>query len=57
MTEVKARSYGVDVSSYQSSIVSYAGAKFAIVKLTQGTGYINPKAAAQIKSAKASTLR
>lgn len=53
MAEVKARSYGVDVSSYQSSIVSYAGAKFAIVKLTQGTGYINPKAKDQIQSAKA----
>lgn len=53
MTEVKARSYGVDVSSYQSSIVSYAGAKFAIVKLTEGTSYLNPKAGQQIKSAKA----
>ena len=56
MAEVKARSYGVDVSSYQSSIVSYAGAKFAIVKLTQGTGYINPKAKDQIQSAKAHGL-
>ena len=53
MTEVKARSYGVDVASYQSSIVSYAGAKFAIVKLTEGTSYLNPKAGQQIKSAKA----
>lgn len=52
MTEVKARSYGVDVSSYQSSIVSYTGAKFAIVKLTEGTNYLNPKAGQQIKSAK-----
>lgn len=56
MAEVKARSYGVDVASYQSSIVSYAGAKFAIVKLTQGTGYINPKAKDQIKSSKAHGL-
>ena len=56
MTEVKARSYGVDVASYQSSSVSYAGAKFAIVKLTQGTGYINPKAKDQIQSAKAHGL-
>ena len=53
MTEVKARSYGVDVSSYQSGTVSYAGAKFAIVKLTEGTSYLNPKAGQQIKSAKA----
>ena len=56
MTEVKARSYGVDVASYQSSSASYAGAKFAIVKLTQGTGYINPKAKDQIQSAKAHGL-
>ena len=56
MTVVKARSYGVDVASYQSSSVSYAGAKFAIVKLTQGTGYINPKAKDQIQSAKAHGL-
>lgn len=52
MTEVKARSYGVDVASYQPSVVSYAGAKFAIVKLTEGTSYLNPKAGQQIKSAK-----
>lgn len=50
MTEVKARSYGVDVASYQSSSVSYAGAKFVLVKLTEGTSYINPKASSQIKS-------
>lgn len=52
MTEVKARSYGVDVASYQSSSVSYAGAKFVLVKLTEGTSYINPKASSQIKSGK-----
>lgn len=52
MTEVKARSYGVDVASYQPSVVSYAGAKFAIVKLTEGTSYLNPQAGQQIKSAK-----
>ena len=34
---VSKRSYGVDVASYQSSNVSYTGAKFALVKLTQGT--------------------
>lgn len=50
MTEVKARSYGVDVASYQSSSVGYAGAKFVLVKLTEGTSYINPKASSQIKS-------
>lgn len=50
------KSYGVDVASYQSTSVSYTGAKFAIVKLTQGTDYLNPKAGAQIKSAKANGL-
>lgn len=56
MTEVKARSYGVDVASYQSSSVSYAGAKFVLVKLTEGTSYINPKASSQIKSGKSHGL-
>ena len=41
---VSKRSLGVDVASYQSENVSYTGAKFALVKLTQGTGYLNPKA-------------
>ena len=50
------KSYGVDVASYQSTSVSYIGAKFAIVKLTQGTDYLNPKAGAKIKSAKANGL-
>lgn len=46
----------MDVASYQSTTVNYSGAKFAFVKLTEGTGYINPKASAQIKSAKANGL-
>ena len=50
------RSYGVDVANYQSSNVNYSGAKFAIVKLTEGTGYINSKAKAQVNSAKAHGL-
>uniref|UniRef100_UPI00387ADD1A GH25 family lysozyme n=1 Tax=Klebsiella quasipneumoniae TaxID=1463165 RepID=UPI00387ADD1A len=33
-----------------------AGAKFAIVKLSEGTGYQNPKAQAQISSAKANNM-
>ena len=53
---VSKRSYGVDVASYQSTSVSYTGAKFAFVKLTQGTDYLNPKADQQIKSAKAHGL-
>ena len=55
-SNVPKRSYGVDLASYQSTSVSYTGAKFAIVKLTQGTDYLNPKASAQIKSAKANGL-
>lgn len=49
-------SYGVDVASYQSTSVDYTGAKFAFVKVTEGTEYANPKAEAQIKSAKAHGL-
>ncbi len=46
----------MDVASYQSATVNYSGAKFAFIKLTEGTGYVNPKASAQIKSAKAHDL-
>lgn len=53
---VSKRSYGVDVASYQSTTVSYSGAKFAFVKISEGTGYVNPRASAQIKSAKAHGL-
>lgn len=42
----------MDVASYQSTTVNYPSAKFAFIKLTEGTGYVNPKAPAQIKSAK-----
>lgn len=52
-------SYGVDVASYQSTDLSaYArnGAKFAIVKLTEGTNYQNPNARGQIASAKANGM-
>ena len=54
MTEViEDRSYGIDEASYQSeNIASYPGAKFAIVKTTEGLSYQNPKARAQIASAK-----
>ena len=53
--EVKSRSYGVDVSSYNTadlSSMANSGAKFAIVKLSEGLDYRNPKAQAQINSAK-----
>ena len=57
--EVEKRSYGVDVSSYNTtdlSSMAHSGAKFAIVKLSEGTGYQNPKAQAQISSAKANNM-
>lgn len=47
----------IDVSSYQGSSKSYFeafkkyGAKSAIVKLTQGTSYVNPKACLQVANA------
>lgn len=53
---VSKRSYGVDVANWQGSTVDYPNAKFALVKVTEGTNYINPKASAQIKSAKANGL-
>lgn len=54
MTVAK-RSYGIDVSSFQvTDLAKYAnlGAKFAFVKVSEGLDYRNPKAQAQIKSAK-----
>ena len=53
------RKYGVDVSSYQSTnMLPYhkAGASFAIVKLTEGTNYVNPRAHKQVTSARSSHL-
>ena len=50
------RSLGVDVSSYQGTDMSQyanAGATFSIVKVSQGTSYINPNAAGQISSSEA----
>lgn len=57
--EVEKRSYGVDVSSYNTtdlSSMARAGTKFAIVKLSEGTSYQNPKTPAQILSAKANNM-
>lgn len=51
---MSSRQYAVDVANYQNtSLASYhsAGAKAVFVKLTEGTGYFNPKATAQIRSA------
>lgn len=54
MTQViENRAYGIDEASYQSTnIADYPGAKFTIVKTTEGLNYQNPKARAQIASAK-----
>ena len=53
-TSVAARSLGVDVASYQNADLSShapAGAQFAIVKVSEGTSYRNPKASSQISTA------
>ena len=57
--EVEKRSYGVDVSSYNGtdlSGIAKSGAKFAVVKLSEGLDYSNPKAQDQINSAKANSM-
>lgn len=49
------KQYGIDVASYQPADVSgyhAKGADFCIVKLTQGTGYINPLARYQVASSR-----
>lgn len=56
---MSSKTYGVDVASYQATnLAAYhkAGASFAIVKLTEGTDYVNPKAEAQVKSSRANHL-
>ena len=45
---------GIDVSSYQTSdVTARVAADFAIVKTTQGTSYVNPRANTQIANAQA----
>lgn len=51
--------YGVDVSSFQGTDLSgYAasGAKYAIVKVSEGTGYVNYNASGQLASAQANNM-
>lgn len=48
--------YGQDWSSYQSATPSTTGLSFAFVKATEGLGYVNPKAPAQIAHARAAGL-
>lgn len=53
------RDYVVDIAAYQPTSMSaykHAGARQVIVKLTEGTGYFNPKASAQIKSTHANHM-
>ncbi len=54
MTQViENRSYGIDQASYQNSNISaYSGAKFTIVKTTEGVDYQNSKVRAQVASAR-----
>lgn len=56
---MSSKTYGVDVSSYQAAdMAAYhkAGASFAIVKLTEGADYVNPKADKQVVSSRANHL-
>lgn len=51
---IPVKSYGVDVSGYQGTdLTKYAqaGAKYTIVKLSEGTWYTNPNAQGQVNSA------
>lgn len=53
------RDFVVDVAVYQSASMSaykQAGARQVIVKLTEGTGYFNPKASVQVKSTHANHM-
>lgn len=55
VTSVPNRSLGVDVSAYQGTDLSAyarAGAKYTIVKTTEGTNWVNSHAAGQVQSAK-----
>lgn len=53
------RKYGVDVAVYQpENLAAYhkVGANFAIIKLTEGLDYINPKAGKQVASSRANHM-
>lgn len=60
VSSVANRSLGVDVSAYQSTDMTpfaRAGAKFCIVKLSEGTNWASAVAAGQIKSAEANGMQ
>jgi hypothetical protein len=47
---------GIDVASYQSTAYATAGLAFVVVKATEGTGYLNPRHAAQVATGRAHGL-
>jgi hypothetical protein len=47
---------GIDIASYQSTDYSTSGLDFVMVKATEGTGYTNPKHAAQVATGRAHGL-
>lgn len=47
---------GIDVSSYQSTMYDTTGLAFVVVKRTEGVGYVNPKASAQVAHGRAAGL-
>ncbi|MGV4984499.1 glycoside hydrolase family 25 protein [Streptomyces sp. NRAIS4] len=47
---------GIDVSSYQSETYDTRGLAFAFVKRTEGEGYVNPRASAQVAHGRAAGL-
>ncbi len=47
---------GLDVSSYQPTAFSTAGAAFVFVKCTEGTSYVNPRYAAQLAHGRSAGL-
>lgn len=47
---------GIDVSDYQPSGYVTAGLDFVFIKATEGTGYVNPKLAAQVETARKAGL-
>lgn len=58
-TSVASHSYGVDVSAYQGTDMgpyARAGAQFAIIKVSEGTGWASGTAAGQAASAKAHNM-
>ncbi|MEE4541002.1 GH25 family lysozyme [Streptomyces sp. V4-01] len=47
---------GIDIASYQGTSYSTTGLGFVVVKATEGTGYVNPRHAAQIATGRRHSL-